>query len=729
MYSINKLAPVVMLAGIGLSEGVLAVELEEIVVTARQRAESLQDVPLSETAYTARQIEDAKIDKAGDFIGMTPNVTLAESQSAGVSFMTIRGVTQVRNGEPPVATVVDGVLQINSRQFTQELFDVEQIEVLRGPQGALYGRNATGGAILISTKQPTNETEGYIRLGVGKGEEKRVQGSVSGAIAADKLLYRIAGSYIDRDGYLDNDFLGSEVDPYEDITVRGMLKWHVSDNLTADLRVNIGRNEGGAVNFQYQPALFDPANPCFTTGALAFAGPSDSDSVSRDFCANNKGEGERDIDELSFKIDYDLGFATLTSISSWNRVEEYTAGDQFPYTATVDLFGIFDGTQTQYADVEAWSEELRLTSNSDSALRWMVGAYYLQTDRFISTTTGDDNRMGIARIERNPQFANPANPTLSFLADDNDNTAWAVFGSVNYDITENLEAALALRYDKDEREQDVSIFNTSGVPGAKNKEEFDKLQPKFSLRYRINNDVQVYGSWGVGFRSGQFNQNGVGQAAAGVGLIGVGDVVDQEETESFEIGFKSELLDNRVRLNGSVYRTIVDGQHYFVFVGAIGAQVLVNIDEVELTGGELELLAHVSDNFDIYAGYGYTDSEINEYALDASLEGNRAPYVPRFTFNIGGQYRFPISEQLQGLARVDYERRGTQYWDPENSTARTSINLVHARLGIESTDDKWSLVASVNNAGDKEYNSEWVLGGFSHPAPPRVWTVDFRYNF
>ena len=730
MIAAHRLAIAIPLA-LASATGATAADslLEEVVVIARKRAESLQEVPLSVTAFTAQQIQDAKIDRVGDFIALTPNVTLAESQSAGVSFMTIRGISQVRNGEPPVATVVDGVLQVNSRQFTQELFDVEQIEVLRGPQGALYGRNATGGAILISTKQPTNETEGFVRLGAGEGEEWRLQGSLSGPIIEDKLLYRLAGSYVDRDGYLDNDYLGTEVDPYEDRTLRGLLKWHVTEKLDIDFRANIGRTEAGAVNFQYQPALFDPEQPCFTNEALIFAGDTDADRATRKFCANNLGEGERDIDELSFKLDYSFAAADFTAITSWNEVTEYTAGDQFPYTAATNIFGSFDGTQTQFAEVEAWSQEFRLSSGDDERLRWMAGVYYLETDRFISTTTGQDNRQGITRIERRPKFDHATNPTLSFFADDNDNTAWAIFGSVNYDITDALEAALALRYDEDEREQQVSPFNTGGSPGATNKETFDKLQPKLSLRYQLDEDMQVYGSWGIGFRSGQFNQNGVGEAAAAAGIDGIEDVVDQEETETFELGFKSELLDRRLRLNGSLFHSTVDGFQYFVFVGEVGAQVLVNIDEVEITGGEIELLASPLQGLDLYAGFGYTSSEIKDYSLNPDAEGNDAPYVPESTFNVGGQYRFPIGDALLGLARIDYEYRGSQYWDPENSSERSALDLVNARLGIESVDETWSLMATVNNLTDEKYNSEWVLGGFAHPAQPRTWSLDLRYNF
>lgn len=729
----TKLAAAVQIALTGLAAAPAASQaqgmLEEVVVTARQRAESLQSVPLSETAFTATQIEDAKIDQVGDFVALTPNVTLADSQSKGVAFMTIRGVSQVRNGEPPVATVVDGVLQINSRQFTQELFDVEQIEVLRGPQGALYGRNATGGAILIRTKQPTNEFEGYARLGAGKGDELRLQGSVSGPIIEDKLLYRLAGSYVDGDGVLDNEFLNETVDYYEDKTIRGMLKWYATDDLSVDFRANISRSETGAVTFQYQPALFEDERPCYTNESLIFAGGSDADRVSRSFCANNLGEGDRDIDELSLKVDYQLGFADLTAITSWNSVSEYTAGDQYPYTAATNILGSADGTTTQYADIEAWSQELRLTSMQDQRLRWMVGVYYLETDRFVSTTTGMDLREGIVRIESSPQFDSPVNPTLSFLADENDNTAWAVFGSLNYDITDRLEASFAARYDEDEREQLVSPLNTSGAPGAVNTATFDKLQPKLSLRYAFNDDVQVYGSWGEGFRSGQFNQNGVAEAAAAAGLVGVMDVVDQEETETFEVGIKSEWWDNRVRLNGAIYDTTIDGFQYFVFVGEVGAQVLVNIDEVEVMGGELELQVSPLEGLNLYSGIGISDSEVKAYTLNPSAKGNKAPYVPEMTFNLGGQYRFPIGDSLAILTRLDYEHRGEQYWDPENSTARSAINLVRARVGIESIDQTWSIIASVANLTDEKYNEEWVLGGFANPADPRTWSVDFRYNF
>ncbi|MCF8475087.1 MAG: TonB-dependent receptor [Emcibacter sp.] len=708
--------------------------LEEIVVTARMRTESLQDVPLSETAFSAQAIEDSRIDTVDDFLQLTPNVTLSNAQSAGVSFMTIRGVSQVRNGETPVAVVVDGVLQINSRQLTQAMFDLKTIEVLRGPQGALYGRNAAGGAILITSNGPTEEMEGFVRGTIGNGDEYVIQGGVGGPLS-DNVGFRVAAKYQDVGGYLLNKQLNKKADYLQDLTVRAIFDAKLSENLTATLRGNIVRTDGGALNYQYQSVAFD-GDSCNSSNP--FGGPApDADSVNRTFCATNLGHNERNVDELSLKMDYVAGNVTFTNILAYVNVMEYGEGDQFPYTNEVDVFGIFDGTQTQYVDINAWSEEFRITSNDEGPLQWMVGAYYLETNRFISSTTGDDNRQGFERIEREPKFASTINPTLSFIADDNNNRAWALFGNASYAVSEDLELAVALRYDEDKRVQHISPLNTAGLPAGcaadaltncRQERTYNKLQPKISLKYAATDDVNLYASYGEGFRSGQYNQYGVGAAAAGVGVNGVTDVVDAEVAKTYEVGFKSDLADGRLRLNAALFHTKTNPL-YFVFVGAVGAQVLVNIDEVRLMGGEIEAVARVSDGFDVYASFGYTDSEILNDILNPANVGNRAPYVPKTTFNVGAQYRTDITKDLGIVARVDYEHRGAQYWDPENSTARSALDLVNARIGLEDTDGKWSIAASVNNLTDKAYNSEWVLGGFSHPATPRTWHLDAKINF
>jgi iron complex outermembrane receptor protein len=713
--------------------------IEEIVVTARLRSENLQKVPVAVTAFSAKAIDDARIKGVSDFMSMTPNVSINQSESSGVSFITIRGVSQVRNGESPVAVVVDGVEQVSSRQFAQDLFDIEKIEVVRGPQGALYGRNAIGGAILITTRQPTNEFEASAGASYGRGDDYRVQGSVSGPIVADKLLFRASGSYRHFGGIYRNVYLDKTVDQVEDTNLRGQLKAIINENLTADLIISHGKTNGGALNFQYQSSNFDTNNPCFLDAGNPLAGPApDADHVSRQFCATNRGEDHRTVDNISLKLDYKTDVATITNILAYNYVKEYVAGDQFPYTANVGLFGFLDGTQTQYETNKAWSDEFRITSSSANKFRWMVGAYYLNTKRFISTTTGLDNNQGILQVTDTPFFSSPVNPTTSFFADRNNNKAWALFANAAYDITDQLEGSFAIRYDKDHRDQFVLPDQTGSLPAGcsvatpdncHKTRSYDLAQPKFTLRYQAMENLSLFGSWGVGFRSGQFNQSGVAAVAAGAGTNGVFDAVEKEEVRTLELGFKSQFANNRLRLNGTFYTTSDKNPLYFVFLGSIGAQVLVNVDKVRSTGFELEGQANLAKGLDAFANFGYTHSRIKAYGVNPADVGNWAPYVPATTWAAGLQYRTPVMDKLGLFLRGDVEHHGKQYWDPENTTARSGFNLVNFRAGFEDPEGKWSLIASLDNAFDKKYNSEWVLGGFAHPGQPRAWVVDAKFRF
>lgn len=709
------------------SDGVSA--LEEIVVTARRRNESALEAPLAVTAFNAQMIRDAGIQRVEDFVALTPNVTLATSQGIGTNFLSIRGITQVRNGESPVATVVDGVLQFSAIQFRRELFDIESIEVVKGPQGAIYGRNATGGAIIINTRRPTNERYGYLQAGAGNGDEFSLQGSYGGALVEDRVFGQLSANYVDRDGYLNNITRGEKADRFEDFTVRGRLIYEPSDAVTVDFRAAASTHKGRGIGFQFQGVNI--ADDGITaTGFGTDTGPIDANNVLpvRD---NNVDYGERDMYDFSLKVDWETEVGTFISTTSYTDIEEWGDSDQFPYTnarSAPGLFG-FDGTQTGFFDLSAFTQEFRFSSNSEGRARWEVGAYFLDWERFVSLSTGVDTGQGIIRLEREPT-TDGRNPTTSFLADDNDNTAWAVFGNVDIEVTDRVDLTLALRYDEEDREQNVSPLQfPAGVPGARNKSSFDKLQPKVTLRYQPNDTSNFYLTWGEGFRSGQFNQNGISAVAAGAGLIGVTDVADQEESESIEFGYKGQFLDDRLRLNAAVFSSDVEGQQFFSFIGAISAQILTNIDEVSLSGGEIDLVYRATDALQIYAAYGFTNSQIEEYIVDPSVAGNDAPYIAEDTFNVGFQYTTPITSNMSLYARADYERRGEQFWDVQNSTARDALDLLNARLGIRSDSEKWELIASVYNLTDEEYNSEWVAGGFSARAPGRIYNLKYRYNF
>ncbi|RJG15363.1 TonB-dependent receptor [Massilia cavernae] len=729
--------------------------MEQVVVRARGRDETQQGVPMSVKAFSAKAIEDAGISKPGDFVALTPNVSLSESQSVGTSFMTVRGLTQVRNGEAPVAVVVDGVTQTSAQQFTQELFDIQSIEVLRGPQGALYGRNASGGAILITTKAPTNTTRGYVQATAGNGQRRGVQGSVGGAIVDDKLLYRIGGNYTNVGGYLENGYLHAKADPYRNDALRGDLRWIAGDKLQLDARFGVVRDRAGALNYVYQPQHIGPNCSADLSGGSATvedASRANPDSVVRRICTTNPGRNTRSLDNVALKAEYALDFATLAATASHDRMKEYIEGDEYPYTSsrnvdvgTVAGWGFpfeVDGTQTQYIAARNTALELRLTSPSDPGLRWMGGVYAMNANKFVSSTNGIDNGQDITYLSYDPAPAGSANPTKLWLADHNDNRATAAFGNLDYDLTQRVEASLALRYDRDRRKQTIDPRQFSGdlstgVPAGctvaasaacGREATFSAWQPKVSLRHKAADGSVAYASWGKGFRSGLFNQSGVAELAEATKIKGVREMMPAELTKSAELGYKTTLLDGKLRLNAALFDTEVRNSPYFVFITALSSQVMAGLDKVHLTGGELEATASLARGLDAGIGLGVTRSVIDEYRVDPSVVGNWAPYVPRVTGNTGVQYRFPLSGALRIMLRSDLVYKGKQYWDTENSAARSALWLLNLRAVLEDAKGKWSLSAAVENATDKAYNSEWVSGGFANPAPPRKVRIDVRFN-
>ena len=711
--------------------------IEEIVVTARKRDESFEDIPASLNAFSEDEIRSAGIETPHDFIALTPNVTLVQTQNAGNSFINIRGVSQARNSEMSAAVLVDGVLMANPAQFNQQLFDIEQIEVLRGPQGALYGRNAIGGAITIRTKEPTDELEGVIDLGADSGPGYKIRGAVSGPLA-ENLRFRAAASYMDTDGYINNRFLDEEADPYEDLSARLKLLWTPTDRLTVDARAYVSEMD---------------------TQALYFNIAAEADDTSLPVRVNNPGVNARDMYGFSLKIDYETDAGTFTSITAYDDLDELLTGDQFNFLPPPESFinaidfGAFlrfltgdaatDLSQTQYLDVDAWSQELRFTSPSDNRVRWIVGGYLIATDRFISTGNQIDRGNGVFSVKREPRasiFIDPTDPSpqLSLLVDAQDNFAWAAFGEIAYDVTEQLELSFSLRYDWDERENTTltePLFDPTGlglVTGEKRKEDWDDLQPKLTLRYQPSDTLTLYGGYSRGFRSGGFNQSGVGAA---VPEPGVDDLFDEQTADTFELGAKMILNDGRVRASVSAYHTKFDNTYFFFFDPTTSTQNLGNVDEVTYTGFEAEATALLSETFSAYVGVGYTDSEIDD-AADPADEGNEAPLVSEYTLNAGIQYRQPLGAldgRLMFVARVDYQRIGDTYWEPSNVSKRSPVDLVDARIGVEVERD-WSVTLWTKNAFDEEYNAEFSPGpapgaNFLFKAPPNRWGVDFTKRF
>lgn len=719
--------------------------LEEVKVTARKRTESFEDVPVTINVFTETEIESAGIERPRDFISLTPNAQMIEVQNASNTFISVRGITQNRNTEPTVAVLMDDVLLSNPSQFNQELFDIEQIEFLKGPQGALYGRNAIGGAIVITTKKPTDTYEGKFRAGLDDGFGYKTQGMYSGPIpGVDNLYFRGTASWRDTDGWLDNTFLGTDADPVEDFMGRLRLLWEPTDRFTSDLRFTINRFEGGA--FNYRIAATDAAvaaNGPFSS----FTGPFDANKTFDEFRANNKGFNERDINSVSLKLDYETGYGTFTSISAYDEIDEFAFGDNFDYLPITEsvLFNAFGADQYQYQifDIETFGQEFRFTSPSENRLRWVAGAYMLWTERSLVTSTNVDFGT-VTPVSSSPIGVAPFTPfaagtNASFLSDAQDNFAWAVFGDLAFDVTDDIEAGISLRYDKDTRENTTltpAAFIPAGTTlttGEVRKNSWDAWQPKFTLRWNAMDEHTVYSSLGRGFRSGGFNQTGVGTDPIAISL-GITDQFDAEIADSFEIGLKSTWLNGRLKTNIAAFYTEAKGSYYFRFLPTSGTQNLGSLDEVSHKGFEIEASALVTNNLSMYAAVGVVDSEIekNQPIGGVDVVGNKVPYVSDWTFNLGANYRKRLDtiilEGLEGFIRADYRVTGETYWEPSNQFNRDPYDILDVRAGFVLNEDMTMTIWS-RNVLDEKYNVEYSSGGFVTPAQPRQVGVDFQYNF
>jgi iron complex outermembrane recepter protein len=640
-----------------------------ITVTARIREEAVQDVPIQIKVFSAAEIIDAGIATTQDFFDLTPNISLDDSFTHLNTFAVVRGVTQINNADSPLAVIVDGAPQNNQRQLKMNLFDIEQIEVLKGPQGAFYGRNASGGAVRIVTRQPTNEFEGFVSGVYGNGDALEFSGTASGPLVEDRLLFRVAGSYKQDDGRIENAFLGQNVDAIDhDYNIRGKLLFIASDQVTLDARVSYNDFKAGALYDSFVPS----------GDANDFQDPSN----------NLLGDSIGDVFEATFKADADLGFATLTAITAYTELNETVRGDidfSNPINNPSGAFGAGSLGQGSDLSLGLISQELRLVSPDDQRLRWLAGAFYIHTDRELEAVLFADLNGDIEQIN---------NPALIFLRqfEDDDNDAWSIYGQLEYDISDRLKIAAGMRYDEDKR------FQEDLLTGATREISFSAVQPKITLSYDVADNALFYTSYGEGFRSGGFNAPGVAPFR-------------DEITRSVEGGFKSQWLDKRLTLNGAVYYSFVEDFQFFFLSLAQGGQIISNIDRVEIFGVELEAQANLTDEWRVYAGLGTTDTEIKENTPFPTSVGNHTPKTTDLSLNLGSQYRFPVVDDVFAFLRVDYERRGERFWQVDNLDVQNPLDLVSFRAGFET--DRWGLYAWGKNITDEDYFTDYNPTEFS----------------
>ncbi|WP_374571273.1 TonB-dependent receptor [Phenylobacterium sp.] len=709
--------------------------IEEVVVTARQRSEGIQQVPAQVTAFTEQAITSKGIGSPSDFLSAVPNVTFVATQNAGTSFIVIRGISQARNSEPSVSVVVDGVPMTQPAQFNQALLDIKQIEVLKGPQGALYGRNAIGGAILITTQPPGDEWETKVTAGYESGPGVKLQG-VAGGPLSDTLKMRAAVYYFDTDGHLKNEdradgSAARKADPVKDFNARLSFLYQPTTDFSADLRLSTDLLNTRGLYY----VIPDFGSPRF----------NDPNFTGQPINLNNSGRDVRKIYDGALKLNYDAPYGVFTSITGYSTVWESLTGDGYPF----DPFGqsriAFDFAQSQFLTAKTFSQEVRFTSPSDRRFRWIVGGQFFKTKRYISTgNMFDVADEGVQPIYRTP---NPAvfqpQGQISFLADSQDQLAWAGYLDTSTNLTDKLELSLNVRYDHDRRknttETPQAFLTAAGIPattGETRSHTWSEVQPQVILRYEAMSNFNVYASYGRGFRSGGFNQTGVATAAAAAGFDNVGDLFDAETATTYEAGFKSRWLENRLTLNASAYTTSDQGAYYFVFLASNSTQNLGNIKKARLNGVDIDASMRFTRELTGNLGFGYTDSEIIDFpgASSALVKGSKVPLVSDYTLNASLQYTHELANGWEAMLRADDNLIGpTTFVIPVPAVgepkpiARHAVNLLDLRASLNS--DAWTLTVWSKNVLNKRYNTEYSTGGFLFKGQPRTWGVDLTHRF
>jgi len=687
----------------------------DIVVTARRREENLQDVPDSITAFSATAIADRRLERIDDFLAITSNVRINNDQDTATNNISIRGLGANRNQAAAVAFSVDGVVLPDSDAFTIDLTDVERVEVLKGPQGALYGRGAIAGAINITTRRPTNELQVEGRAGYATGDAWRLFGAVGGPLVEDVLLARVSVSHRATDGTIINQLDGRGIDRNRQTRATGRIILMPAPGLELDFRAAYTDETGGSTWFSRFDVLGQTGGEI--TQAVASLFPSQ----------DTRSLTERSITDLSLLINYDAGFGTFTAISAYNDIDVF-----FMQDLDISPFPMVPNAQ-QSRVTEAFSQEFRFTSPADRRFRYILGAYYQHSTRAIETNAVLDLCL-FANCLTGPGGSFVSGGTIAAPLADNRIifNQYAVFGQFNFDISEQIELTAALRYDSNRgRINDIfSAFRTEAT--------FSALQPKLSIAWRPSAQWMLYATYSQGFKSGNFNP-----AAAGPAFP---RVLGEETSRNYELGFKSTLLDRRLIFNAAAFYTEQLDPQIFQLDPATISQGSLNARRFEIKGVELELSARPMQGLELNATFGWLDAEIDDFNGTPVYVGQQVPNAPKFMLNLGAQYRFPLAGEIRGRFRVDAGVVGRQSFQdfqlPANDQLylyQRSYGTVDAQIGIEG--ENWTATAFVRNLFERDYAtsafSRYIFAAALVPLnsdavqrdPGRIFGVELGFRF
>lgn len=657
-------------------------QLEEVVVTARHRVEKLQDVPDAITAFTSADLERAGVQKIGEVVALTPNFTFndASAFSGGDSSLSMRGVGNSPGGWPSVTFVVDGVPAASSQSIhVGSLVDIERIEILRGPQSALYGAGAIAGAINVMTKKPTDELEGRVRAAYGNGNDRQLEGTISGGLVPDTLLGRLTASYREADGLIESTSNGINLDFKRRQQLQGRLLILPTDNVEIDLNATYVDERVGSGYMDRVPSV------------------DYIDDFSSTYRARRGSAGteNRELFRSSMRIEADFGGVVLRSVTAYTKLEQllslsvcyddpddplFTTPDGGAdcllapaYGAAAAPGGVMDNYYIDRGDTEMVSQDIRLESDGSGSWQWLIGASALRREA--------DGGFDIGLVLAPDASLLNLGPTYNGTKD----RWWGVYGQVSVHPTERTEFTVAARYDDHTYESTtytdstystvVPVFAPDGSLIDTQERGAQEWQPKAQFSFHATEDVMLYTTISRGFRAGYFNN---------------GAFTLPETTTNYEIGIKSELADRSVIANAAVFRIDYSDQQFFSLISEPPYSTAFTIPKTQIDGVEADVLWRASRYLTLGLSAGYLDAKVDD--------GTRSPSAPKFTGNATMDFTLPVGAEWEGIAHVDYRYSSSLYLATQNQERVPAKDFLNARVGMKN--DAYEVSLFVRNATD-----------------------------
>ncbi|MBM2854270.1 MAG: TonB-dependent receptor [Steroidobacteraceae bacterium] len=707
--------------------------LTDVMVTAQRRVENIQDVPISVSPLEGERL-DAMFEGGADIQALAARVPSLYAESSNGRLAPRFYIRGLGNSDfdlaasQPVSIIVDDVVLENVILKSFPLFDLERVEVLRGPQGSLFGRNTPAGIVKFDTRKPSQEFGGDFTLSYGELGSATIEGAVGGGLS-DTISARVSLLYHERDDWIDNTFTGDSdaMGGYDEFAYRAQLLIEPSDSFSALLNIH-GRDIDGTASI-FRANVLGP-------GSDGFNSNYDRDSVSYDEGNNNPQHAEGTGGSL--KLDFKFGGnTTLTSITAYETTESFSLGDidggfgaDFlpfvgpcpPGSAPGDPCIPFPSqTQDGIDDLDQFTQEIRIASQASDRLFWQAGAYYFDSEFSVTTT---------------PFFV--AATTLT-----HENTAWAVFGHVSYDVTDALTVTGGVRYTDDDKDLTVQA---SPIPQAPQSVSDSNFSGDLSVLYKVSDAFNVFGRLAQGFRAPTIQ-------GRDVAFFGSPSIADSETITSIEAGFKSQLADNRVRFNGSVFYYEIKDQQLSAIGGAGNLVQLVNADKGTGMGFDLEGEFLLTDRLLVTAGLSYTDTEIKDSSLvvtpcgsglctvldsldvdgNAIVDGNSFTQAPDYIATITARYGIPLANNSEFFFSTDWAFQGkTQFFIYESAESFSDDTFEGgARIGYSRDGGKWEVALFGRNITDEENVKGAIdfnnLTGFDNE--PRIVGVSFKTRF